>query len=429
MSVLVDKKEYRRRLIDKTIETYLEVSGAICIEGPKWCGKTWTSAYHSNSEFLVGDPANNFSNRQLAELNPSLILQGETPRLIDEWQEVPAIWDATRAEVDRRHEKGQIILTGSSTPKTKGIMHSGAGRIVRLRMRTMTLYESGDSTGKVSLEELCNGNLTMQLLEEVSLEKLATYIVRGGWPENVKVQDKKVHLMPRAYMNTVIEEDLNNLDDGVEYNKHKAQLLLRSLARNESTTVSDSSLLKDIIEQDNESMSRNTIAKYLEALNRLFLFNNQTPFSPNLRSSLRVKQAEKRHFSDPAMACALLNITADKLLGDLNTFGFLFEAMVERDLAVYAESFGAKLFHYQDYKNNEIDAVIELESGEWCAFEIKLGAKKIDEGAENLISVCNDIVAHGGKAPKIMCVICGLSNATYQRPDGVYVVPITAPKN
>lgn len=429
MSVLVDKKEYRRRLIDKTIETYLEVSGAICIEGPKWCGKTWTSAYHSNSEFLVGDPANNFSNRQLAELNPSLILQGETPRLIDEWQEVPAIWDATRAEVDRRHEKGQIILTGSSTPKTKGIMHSGAGRIVRLRMRTMTLYESGDSTGKVSLEELCNGNLTMQLLEEVSLEKLATYIVRGGWPENVKVQDKKVHLMPRAYMNTVIEEDLNNLDDGVEYNKHKAQLLLRSLARNESTTVSDSSLLKDIIEQDNESMSRNTIAKYLEALNRLFLFNNQTPFSPNLRSSLRVKQSEKRHFSDPAMACALLNITADKLLGDLNTFGFLFEAMVERDLAVYAESFGAKLFHYQDYKNNEIDAVIELESGEWCAFEIKLGAKKIDEGAENLISVCNDIVAHGGKAPKIMCVICGLSNATYQRPDGVYVVPITALKN
>ncbi len=429
MSVLVDKKEYRRRLIDKTIETYLEVSGAICIEGPKWCGKTWTSAYHSNSEFLVGDPANNFSNRQLAELNPSLILQGETPRLIDEWQEVPAIWDATRAEVDRRHEKGQIILTGSSTPKTKGIMHSGAGRIVRLRMRTMTLYESGDSTGKVSLEELCNGNLTMQLLEEVSLEKLATYIVRGGWPENVKVQDKKVHLMPRAYMNTVIEEDLNNLDDGVEYNKHKAQLLLRSLARNESTTVSDSSLLKDIIEQDNESMSRNTIAKYLEALNRLFLFNNQTPFSPNLRSSLRVKQAEKRHFSDPAMACALLNITADKLLGDLNTFGFLFEAMVERDLAVYAESFGAKLFHYQDYKNNEIDAVIELESGEWCAFEIKLGAKKIDEGADNLISVCNDIVAHGGKAPKIMCVICGLSNATYQRPDGVYVVPITALKN
>lgn len=187
--------------------------------------------------------------------------------------------------------------------------------------------------------------------------------------------------------------------------------------------------MNDILEHDNESMSRNTIAKYLETLNRMFLFNNQLPFSTNLRSSLRVKQAEKRHFYDPAMACALLNITPSKLLGNLNTFGFMFEALVERDLAIYAQSFGAKLFHYQDYKNNEIDAVVELEDGKWCAFEIKLGAKKIDEGAKNLIKVCNDIVDSGGKAPEIMCVICGLSNAAYQRPDGVFVVPITALKN
>ena len=216
MSVLNDKKNYKRRVIDKSIETYLQVSGAICIEGPKWCGKTWTSAFHSNSEFLVGDPTNNFSNRQLAELNPSLILQGDTPRLIDEWQEVPSIWDATRSEVDKRHKKGQIILTGSSTPKTKGIMHSGAGRIVRLRMNTMSLYESGNSSGKVSLSELCKGNLTMQLLEEVSLVKLAAYIVRGGWPENIDSSEEIAHLMPRAYMDTVIEEDLNNLDDDTE---------------------------------------------------------------------------------------------------------------------------------------------------------------------------------------------------------------------
>lgn len=429
MSIIADKSEYKRRVIDTTIETYLEVSGAVCIEGPKWCGKTWTSAFHSNSEFLVGDPTNNFSNRQLAELNPSLILQGETPRMIDEWQEVPSIWDATRAEVDKRHKKGQIILTGSSTPKTKGIMHTGSGRIVRLRMNTMSLYESGDSSGKVSLKELCDDKLTMQMLDEVPIEKLAMYIVRGGWPENISVDDKKVHLMPRAYMENLISEDLNNLDDGVEYDKHKTALLLKSLARNESTTVSDSSLLKDIIAQDSESMSRNTIAKYLEALNRLFILNDQAPFSPNLRSSLRVKQSEKRHFSDPAMAAALLNITPEKLLGDLNTFGFLFEGLVERDLAIYAQSFGAKLFHYQDYKNNEIDAVIELENGDWCAFEIKLGAKKIDEGAENLIKVCNDIEKNGGKAPKIKCVICGLSNAAYQRTDGVYVVPITALRN
>lgn len=429
MSIIANKKLYKRRLIDETIENYLNVCGAVCIEGPKWCGKTWTSAFHSKSEFFVGDPTNNFSNRQLAELNPTLVLQGDTPRMIDEWQEVPPIWDAVRYIVDQRAEKGQFILTGSSTPKTKGIMHSGAGRIVRLRMNTMSLYESGDSCGKVSLYDLCNGNLNEQMLSEVSLEKLAYYIVRGGWPENISVGERNAHLMPRSYMQTVISEDINSLDDDMDYNRHKTELLLRSLARNEATTASDSALLKDIIENDNESMSRNTIAKYLEALNRLFIFNNQQPYSPSLRSSLRVKQAEKRHFADPAMACALLSITQEKLLADLNTFGFMFESLVERDLSIYAQAFGGKLFHYQDYKNNEIDAVIELENGDWCAFEIKLGAKKIDEGAKNLIDVCADIEASGGKAPKIKCVICGLSNAAYMRADGVYVVPITALKD
>lgn len=423
------ESEYKKRIIDSTIETYLEISGAVCIEGPKWCGKTWTSSHHSNSEFIVGDPANSFSNRQLAELNPAMILQGETPRMIDEWQEVPAIWDAVRAEVDKRHKKGQIILTGSSTPRAKGIMHSGTGRIVPLRMNTMSLFESGDSSGAVSLKDLCSGKFEPQMLDEVSLEDIAYYIVRGGWPENISVSRDKAHLMPKAYMESVIREDINSLDDGEEYNSHKVQLLLKSLARNESTTVSDLSLLKDIIEQDKESMSRNTISKYLSALNRLFLFNNQEPYSPDLRSSLRVKQSEKRHFSDPAMACALLNINIEKLMKDLNTFGFLFESLVARDLSVYAASFGAKLYHYQDYKNNEIDAVAELENGEWCAFEIKLGAKKIDDGAENLNKVCRDVVAAGGRAPKLKCVICGLSNAAYMRPDGVYVVPVTSLKN
>lgn len=429
MSLIKNESDYKKRIIDKTIDKYMQVSGAICIEGPKWCGKTWTSAFHANSEFLVGDPTNNFSNRQLAELNPLLILQGDTPRLIDEWQEVPSIWDATRAEVDKRHAKGQIILTGSSTPKTKGIMHSGSGRIVKLRMNTMSLFESGDSSGKISLEQLCNGTLQEQMLDETSLCDLAYYIVRGGWPENISTTKDNAHLMPRSYMETIIEEDLNRFDNEIEYDRHKMRLLLKSLARNESTTVSDMSLLNDIIEQDNESMSRNTIKKYLDAFERLFLLNNQKPFSPNLRSSLRVKQQEKRHFSDPAMACALLNITADKLLSDLNTFGFMFESLVERDLAIYAQAFGGILYHYQDYKNNEIDAVIELEDGEWCAFEIKIGAKKIDEGAKNLIKTRNSIIENGGKAPKILCVICGLANAAYIRSDGVFVVPITALKN
>ena len=429
MGIIKNKEQYKKRIIDETIETYLKISGAICIEGPKWCGKTWTSAFHSKSEFLVGDPYNAFSNRQLAELNPSLVLQGETPRLIDEWQEVPSLWDATRAEVDSRNKKGQIILTGSSTPKTKGILHSGAGRITRLRMNTMSLFESGDSTGAISLQDLCNGNLQDQMVEEASLSQLAYLIVRGGWPANIGSDILAAHLMPKSYMTSVISTDLNKLDDGVEYSAHKAELLLRSLARNECTCASDLSLLNDIGETENESLGRNTVTKYLESLNRLFLFNNQKPFSPNFRSSIRIKQMEKRHFSDPAMACALLNLTSTKLLQDLNTFGFLFESLVERDLDIYSQSFGGKLFHYQDYKNNEMDAVIELEDGEWCAFEIKLGAKRIEEGAKNLIKVSSEIAKSGGKPPKIQCVICGLSNAAYRRADGVYVVPITALKN
>lgn len=429
MSKTADERLYKKRIVDPLIESYLKISGAVCVEGPKWCGKTWTSSYHSNSEYLVGDPNNNFSNRQLAELNPALILQGDTPRMIDEWQEVPAIWDAVRAEIDKRHKKGQIILTGSSTPVSKGIMHSGTGRIVNLRMNTMSLYESGDSSGLVSLKELCDGNLEMRMLEEPDLEKLAHFIVRGGFPDNIFAPEDKAFLMPRAYMEGVIREDLNKLDDGTEYNQQKVRLLLRSLARNESTTASDSTLLRDIIANDDESMSRNTFTKYLAALERLFLFNNQEPYSPDYRSGLRVKQSEKRHFSDPSMAAAMLNMTSRKLMGDLNTFGFLFESLAERDLGIYAQAFGGKLFHYQDYKNNEIDAVIELEDGDWCAFEIKLGAKRIDEGAANLNAVCNDIVKNGGKAPRIKCVICGLSNAAYQRPDGVFVVPLTALKD
>ena len=287
--------------------------------------------------------------------------------MIDEWQEVPAIWDAVRAEIDKRHEKGQIILTGSSTPRTKGIMHSGTGRIVSLRMNTMSLYESGDSSGDISLNELCQGNLDMKMVRETTLEQLSYFIVRGGFPENIAADPKQAHIMPRTYMEGVIKEDLNKLDDGVEYNQNKVRLILKSLARNEATTVSDSSILKDIVANDEDSLSRNTIAKYLTALERLFLFNNQEPFSPNLRSGLRVKQSEKRHFSDPSMAAAMLNLTDKKLFSDLNTFGFLFEALVERDLSIYAQSFGGKLFHYQDYKNNEIVAVIESEDGEWCA--------------------------------------------------------------
>lgn len=293
----------------------------------------------------------------------------------------------------------------------------------------MSLYESGDSSGAVSLKDLCEGNPETQLLAETPLEKLIYCIVRGGFPGNISAPEDIAHIMPEAFMEGVIREDLNKLDDGMDYKPQKVRLLLKSLARNEATTVSDPSVLKDIAATDEESMSRNTVSKYLTALNRLFLLRDQEPFSPDFRSGLRVKQAVKRHFSGPAMAAAMLNMTAAKLISDLNTFGFLFESLVERDPGIYAQSFGGKLFHYQDYKKHEIDAVIEPDDGRWCAFEIKLGAKKIDEGAENLNMVCADIVENGGRAPEIKCVICGLSNAAYRRPDGVFVVPVTALKN
>ncbi len=420
------REEYRPRIIDKKIEEYLSIFGAVCIEGPKWCGKTWTSSYHSNSEIYLGDPSGNFQNRQLAELSPDLVLEGEYPRLIDEWQEVPPLWDAVRHKVDQNTIKGQYILTGSATPNHKGILHSGAGRIAKLRMRPMSLYESGDSSGKVSLKALCNGEMKPVMTGEVDLKEIIQLIMKGGWPANVGLPAESALLLSTEYLEAVIQDDVYRID-GVKRDVNKMKLLLRSLARNESTTVTNKVLKNDVKEIDDEDIDVDTIAAYLDILSRLFILDNQPPFATKIRSSVRVKQAEKRHFSDPSLACALLKATSEKLLGDLETLGFLFEAMCERDLRIYAESFGANLYHYQDYQNREIDAVIELADGEWCAFEIKLGANQIDAAAENLLKIKKDIEKEqGGKPPKVLCVLCGMSNAAYCRSDGVYVVPITA---
>ena len=428
MAKIMNKEKYIPRIIDAAVERYLATMGAVCIEGPKWCGKTWTSSYHSNSEFLVGNPDNNFQNRALAEMSPALVLEGETPRLIDEWQEVPPLWDAVRYTVDQRGKKGQFILTGSATPKRKGVLHSGAGRIGKLRMRPMSLYESGDSSGKVSLQELCEGKLTPAITGEVDLRMLARLTVRGGWPGNLDINDADISLLPSEYLDAVIDDDVNRVDE-TRRDSRKVRLLLRSLARNESTTATNQTLKNDIKEIDDEDIDVETVATYLDIFTRLFLTDNQPPYAAKLRSSVRVKQAEKRHFCDPSLACALLKVTPERLIGDLETFGFLFEALCERDLKIYAESFGAALYHYQDYASNEIDAVIELPDGNWCGIEIKLGANKIEEAAENLLHIRDEIVKDGGKAPSALIVLCGLSNAAYQRPDGVYVVPLTALKN
>ena len=400
--------------------------GALCIEGPKWCGKTWTSSFHSRSEIYLGDPAGNFQNRNLAELSPDLVLQGEPPRLIDEWQEVPPLWDAVRFHVDQSSEKGLFILTGSSTPNHKGILHSGAGRIARIRMRPMSLYESGDSSGMVSLGDLCADRMESVMTGEVRLTDLIGYILRGGWPASLGLSIKEASLLPRQYLDAIVDDDVYRID-GVKRDTTKIRLLLRSLARNESTTATNRSLKNDVKEKDDEDIDVDTIASYLDIFSRLFLIENQQPFSSKIRSSVRVKQAEKRHFADPSLAAALLGATEEKLLGDLNTLGFLFEALCERDLRIYTDAFGGQLYHYQDYQNREVDAVIQLPGGEWCAFEIKLGANQIDEAAAVLVKLKNDIAKEpGGIPPKVLCVVCGMSNAAYKRADGVYVVPITA---
>ena len=424
----MEREDYRPRLIDNIIDSYLEAFGAVCVEGPKWCGKTWTSSYHCKSEIMLGNPDGNFQNRQLAQMSPSLVLEGETPRLIDEWQEVPPLWDAVRYKVDQSGNKGQFILTGSATPNHKGILHSGAGRIAKLRMRPMSLFESGNSSGDISLKDICEGRIEPKISGEVDLRKLIDFIIRGGWPANQETTLKQAAYLPIQYIRAVLDDDVYRIDN-VKRDKHKMELLLRSLARNEATTVTNKKLKNDIKEIDDEDIDVETVSAYLDVFQRLFLTDNQKPFEAKLRSSIRIKQAEKRHLSDPSLAAALLNATPEMLLNDLNTLGFLFEALCERDLKIYAESFDAELYHYQDYNNNEMDAVIAMPDGKWCGFEIKLGANQIDMAAENLIKIKNEIKASGGIAPDSLCVICGLSNAAYQRPDGVFVVPITALRN
>lgn len=292
----------------------------------------------------------------------------------------------------------------------------------------MSLYESGDSSGQVSLEKLCHGEVTTAMTGEVDLTKLIELIIRGGWPGSLGLPLKQAMLLPAEYLNAVIDDDVYRID-GIRRDTQKMRLLLRSLARNESTTVTNRTLMRDIKAVDDEDIDGETVSAYLDIFKRLFITDNQPPFAAGIRSSVRIKQAEKRHFSDPSLACALLRATPAGLIGDLETLGFLFEALCERDLRIYAESFDANLYHYQDYQNQEIDAVIELADGQWCAFEIKLGANQIDTAAENLLKIKRQIEEDPrGKPPAVLCVLCGMSNAAYRRADGVFVVPITALK-
>lgn len=417
---------YKERIVDAKISEYMKGFGAVCVEGPKWCGKTWTSLNHAESVCYISSPTNNFQNRMMAQLSPDLVLKGEVPRLIDEWQEVPPIWDAVRFEVDKDTDKGKFILTGSATPKRKGVLHSGAGRIGRIRMRTMSLYETGDSSGEISLADILNDDIKTTFTGEISLEKLIYYVVRGGWPGNVGIDVELAKNLPLEYLKAVIEDDMYNTD-GVKRDSRKVSSLLHSLGRNESTIVSNNTLRKDMVAYDETEIELDTIADYLNVFNRLFLLEEQPAYAANLRSSRRVLKSPKRHFTDVSLAVAALKATPEMLMNDLNTFGFLFEALCEHDLRIYAESNNGQLFHYRDEKNNEIDAIVELPDGTWGAFEIKLGAHQIDGAAQELLKM-KAIMEKEGRAPSVMCVICGMTNMAYKREDGVLVVPITAIK-
>lgn len=421
------KEGYKRRLIDKTIEENLEVFGAISIEGPKWCGKTWTALNHSKSVTYLNNTADNFREKHLAEMDVNLVLDKEKPELIDEWQEVPAIWDAVRFKCDQDTKKGKYILTGSATPVSDKIHHSGAGRICKMKMYTMSLYESGDSSGDVSLQDLFNGQVKNKLLEKVELNKLAELIVRGGWPESINLSTKGAMKITKSYIDAVLDKDIVEVD-GVKRDKGKMEMLLRSLARNESTVSSNNVLIKDIddnITEEELTISRNTVADYLNVLNRLHLIENQNSFMYKIRSRSNVGKNPKRHFTDPSLGCAVLNITPEKLINDLETFGLYFEALCERDLRIYAESIGAKLYHYRDNNTGlEVDSIVEIADGEYGAIEIKLGSNKEEEAVQSL----KKFYELAEVKPKFMCVICGLYDAVIKRPDGIYVLPITALK-
>ena len=418
---------YKSRLIEKIFDEYMETFGAVCIEGPKYCGKTWTAQSRAESAAFISDPEKNFQTKTMAKLSPDLVLNGQLPRLIDEWQEVPPIWDAVRFAVDKDGKKGQYILTGSATPNHKGIMHSGTARIGRVRMNSMSLYETGDSSGDISLRDLFAEEIEPRITGDISLEQLVYYTVRGGWPGNLKTSAKVCGNLAKEYLKAVVDDDMYSVD-GIKRDSRKVWSLLYSLGRNESTLVSNSTLIKDMGAKDKIEIARETVSEYLDIFSRLFILDDQPAYNANIRSSRRVLKSPKRHFTDPSLAVAALGVTQTRLLNDLNTFGFIFESLCEHDLKIYAEYNDARLFHFRDERGNEADAIVEFSDGTWGAFEIKLGANQIDSAAKELLKLKEIMEKEGDNPPKILCVICGMSNMAYRREDGVFVVPITALK-
>ena len=418
------KEGYKERLIDKKIEECLKIFGAVSIVGPKYCGKTWTSLAHSKSVKYIN--SNDKKLYTLAQMDVNQILVGEYPILIDEWQLIPSIWDCVRRKCDEDKIKGKFILTGSATEKENTIDHSGAGRICKLDMGTMSLLESGESDGYVSLNDLFkNIEFKGHLTKELSLEDIANLIMRGGWPDNIENTPKESQLIVKSYIKDILDKDINEID-GVKRDRNKMEMLLKSLARNESSLASNETLIKDVIENEYDSINKETVGEYLNVLDKLYLIQNQQAFNPNVRSRENVGKTAKRHFTDPSIVCGLLNLNYDKMISDLNTFGFLFESLVERDLRIYSKYNNGELRHFRNNVSGlEIDSIVINEEGEYGAIEIKLGSNQIEEAKTNLLKFYEKV----DKKPKFMCIICGLWNNVMKDPDtGIYIIPINALK-
>ena len=418
------KEGYKQRLIDKKIEECLKIFGAVSIVGPKYCGKTWTSLAHSKSVKYIN--SNDKKLYTLARMDVNQILVGEYPILIDEWQLIPSIWDCVRRKCDEDKIKGKFILTGSATEKENTIDHSGAGRICKLDMGTMSLFESGESDGYVSLNDLFkNIEFKGHLTKELSLEDIANLIMRGGWPDNIENTPKESQLIVKSYIKDILDKDINEID-GVKRDRNKMEMLLKSLARNESSLASNETLIKDVIENEYDSINKETVGEYLNVLDKLHLIQNQQAFNPNVRSRENVGKTAKRHFTDPSIVCGLLNLNYDKMISDLNTFGFLFESLVERDLRIYSKYNNGELRHFRNNVSGlEVDSIVINEEGEYGAIEIKLGSNQIEEAKTNLLKFYEKV----DKKPKFMCIICGLWNNVMKDPDtGIYIIPINALK-
>ncbi|MCE5178578.1 MAG: DUF4143 domain-containing protein [Porphyromonadaceae bacterium] len=414
-------KTYLPRVCDATLSKHLASSGAVLVKGCKWCGKTMTSSRASNSILYMQDADKSASYLALADTQPSLLLKGDTPRLIDEWQMAPVLWDAVRFEVDQRQLVGQFILTGSSVPKDGVTAHTGTGRISQMLMRPMSLYESNESNGTVSLKSLFEGNVDISSISSLSVEDIAFAICRGGWPASVIMSKEDALDTSVNYIEAIINEDISRVD-GIDKNPERVRLLLRSLARNTATMATNKTIMDDMQTND-VSITSPTLDVYLNALRRIFVIEDQPAWSPALRSRTAIRTSSKRHFVDPSIATAVLGTNPVGILKDFNTFGFLFESLCTRDLRIYSDANGGNVFHYRDKYDLEADIIVSLRDGRWAAIEVKLGHNQIEEAARNLLKLKEKINTDKMGEPSFLMVINGGEYA-YKRSDGVLIVPI-----